>query len=195
MPSKFKTREQWLNAFTKRAVTVFKRFGYEIPKNVRCSVGWSSKGARSNRIGECWSDLSSADGTFEIFISPLMDDASRVADILTHELIHATVGLEAGHKKPFVQCMHAVGLTGKATATVAGPQWHIWADPILASLGPLPHAALTPGGNGEKKQTTRMIKCECPDCGFVMRTTVKWLESSENLECPIPACRAELRVG
>lgn len=196
MPSKFNTREQWLNAFTKRARTAFKRHGYEVPSNVRCSVGWSSKGARSNRIGECWPNMSSADGTFEIFISPLMDDASRVADILTHELVHATVGLEAKHGPKFVKAMHAVGLEGKATATVAGEQWHVWADPILKSLGPLPHAALTPDGNGEKKQSTRMIKCECAECGFVFRTSLKWLEYGEDrLNCPDRACGGILNIG
>lgn len=196
MPKTFKTREQWLNEFTRRARPVFKARGYTIPDNVRVSVGFTSKGARSNRIGECWSSHASEDGVFEIFITPAIGDASRIADIHTHELIHATVGLEAGHKKPFVDCMRAVGLIGKPTATLAGPGWHEWADKIIDSLGPLPHAALKAGGNGQKKQTTRMIKCECGTCGFIMRTSAQWIEQCEGmLECPDPACRSSMDIG
>ncbi|HEY7822709.1 MAG TPA: transcription elongation protein SprT [Acidimicrobiia bacterium] len=190
----FKTREEWLMAFTKASRPVFKKLGYEIPDNVRMSVGFTSTGARGKRIGECWSDLCSEDGAFEIFIDPKIGDASRVADILTHELIHATVGLAAGHKKPFVDCMKAVGLIGKPTATTAGVDWHKWADPIIEKLGALPHAAIKPS-NGAKKQSTRMIKCECPDCGFTMRTTAKWLETVSWVRCPDPNCGASMDIG
>uniref|UniRef100_A0AAU7VHV8 Transcription elongation protein n=1 Tax=Dinoroseobacter phage vB_DshS_R26L TaxID=3161158 RepID=A0AAU7VHV8_9CAUD len=190
----FKTREEWLVAFTKRARVEFKKHGYEIPENVRMAVGFTSTGARGKRIGECWTDEASEDGAFEIFIDPKLGDPSRVADVLTHELIHATVGIEAGHKKPFVDCMNAVGLVGKPTATVAGVDWHKWADPILSDLGPLPHAAIKPG-NGKKKQTTRMIKCECVNCGFTFRTSAKWLENGEDLRCPDTYCRGMLAIG
>ncbi|UXO93783.1 transcription elongation protein [Pseudanabaena phage Pan1] len=196
MTKKFKTREAWLNEFTRRARPVFKAKGYTIPDNVRVSVGFTSKGAKTNRIGECWSSKSSEDGAFEIFITPAIGDASRIADIHTHELIHATVGLEAGHKKPFVDCMKAVGLIGKPTATIAGPEWHAWADKILESLGPLPHAALKAGGNGVKKQSTRMIKCQCQDCGFVMRTSSQWIENAcGDLRCPDPICGGSMDIG
>jgi len=194
----FKTREEWMHSFTKHARAVFISKGYEIPENVRMSVGFTSTGARGSRIGECWSDTCSTDGAFEIFVDPKLGDASRVADVLTHELIHATVGLEAGHKKPFVDCMKAVGLVGKPTATVAGVEWHDWADPIIEALGPLPHAAIKPT-NGAKKQSTRMIKCECKDCGFVMRTSSKWIETvfeqSEYMQCPDPSCEGDMDIG
>lgn len=194
MPRTYKTREQWLNEFTRRARKVFKEAGYELPP-VRMSVGFTSKGAKSKRIGECWTDACSEDGVHEIFITPQIGDASRIADILTHELCHAAVGVQHGHKKPFVDCMKAVGLIGKPTATVAGPDWHKWADPMLTAMGPLPHAALSTDGSGQKTQTTRMIKCECPDCGFTMRTTAKWLEYCAYIECPDPSCRAPMNIG
>lgn len=194
MPKALKTREAWLNEFTRRARPVFKKHGYEIPK-VRMSVGFTSKGARTNRIGECWTDKASEDGACEIFITPALSDPSRIADILTHELIHAVLGIEVGHKKPFVVAMKALGLTGKPTATIAGPEWHAWADRIVTSLGPLPHATLTPGGNGEKKQSTRMLKCECEACGFTFRTTAKWLEAAPDAVCPDPNCHGMLNIG
>lgn len=192
------TREAWMHAFTEAARPIFEQHGYSIPP-VRMSVGFTSKGARSNRIGEAWPAESSSDGACEIFITPTLSDASRIADVLTHELIHAAVGNEHGHKKPFVDCMKALGLEGKPTATVAGDGWREWAEPILDELGPMPHATLKAGGSGQKKQTTRMIKCECRTCGFTMRTSAKWIEtvaeSSDYMQCPDPACGDHMEIG
>jgi len=124
MPHNFKTREAWLNEFTRRARPVFKRAGYPIPEKIRVSVGFTSKGARSSRIGECWDSRCSGDGCFEIFITPKLGCASRIADVHTHELIHAAVGLEEGHGPKFKAAMKALGLGGKATATVPTSDWH-----------------------------------------------------------------------
>lgn len=189
-----KNREEWLNEFTNYARVEFEKNGYTIPA-VRMSVGFTSKGAKTNRIGECWSDKCSEDGACEIFITPALADPSRVADILTHELIHAVLGNEVGHKKPFSDAMKKLGLIGKPTATLAGPAWHDWADPIIELLGALPHAALIAGSNGEKKQTTRMLKCECEACGFTFRTSAKWLEAAPDVICPDPNCGGALSIG
>lgn len=190
----FTTREQWLQAFTTEARKVFLDAGYVVP-DVRVSVGFTSKGAKGNRIGECWVPEASEDETPEIFITPAIGDASRIADIHTHELIHAT-GIR-GHKADFVRCMKAVGLEGKPTATTAGDAWRAWANPIIEKLGPLPHAALSGanGGSTEKKQSTRMIKCECSSCGFVFRTSSKWLETGADLGCPDRDCEGDLEIG
>jgi len=189
MPTTFKTREQWLNAFIAKAGKQFKQAGAPLPEKVRAAIGFTSVGARGSRIGECWTNDASDDGTFEIFIVPGIDDPSRVAGILTHELVHAAVGLAAGHKAPFRKVATDLGLEGKMTATTEGEKWHEWADPILEKLGPLPHAKLTGSSSSEKKQTTRLLKCECDECGFVFRASSKWaLETAEELRCPDPSC-------
>jgi len=194
MTSTINTREEWLQKFTTAARAVFLDAGYVVPE-VRVSVGFTSKGARGKRIGECWVPEASEDQTPEIFISPTIGDAFRIADIHTHELIHAT-GIR-GHKTDFVRCMKAVGLEGKPTATTAGDAWRAWALPIIEELGPLPHAALSgaAGGSTEKKQSTRMIKCECVSCGFVFRTSSKWLEAGSDLRCPDRDCGGSLGIG
>lgn len=193
MPTKYKTREQWLNAFVAASRKHFKRVEAELPETIRVAIGFTSAGARGKRIGECWSDACSKDGAFEIFIVPGLDgsdDASRIADILTHELVHAAVGIKAGHGPAFRKVATALGLEGKMTATTAGAAWHEWADPIVDRLGPLPHATLNPGAETtKKKQTTRLLKCECDDCGFTFRASAKWaLETAEELRCPDPGC-------
>lgn len=36
-----------------------------------------------------------------------------------------------------------------------------------------------------KKQKTRMLKCECAECGYTVRTARKWLEQAGAPLCPI----------
>lgn len=179
-------REAWLGLLTEQYIKPhFEAKGYTIPDNVRMSCAFTSRGASGKRIGECWSNESSQDGTFEIFIHPAIADSKRVADILIHELVHATVGLEAGHGKQFKQCAVAVGLTGKMTATIATEELKATIGEWVAELGEYPHATLS--SNGIKKQSTRMIKCVCSDCGYQVYTSRKWIEvalpTCPNYEC------------
>jgi hypothetical protein len=183
--SKPKTREEWLARFTELARPHFKKAGHALPKKVRCSVGFPSKGARAKSIGECWSAGSTKDGVCEIFIRPsLQDDGSRIADVLTHELCHAALGHEEGHGKNFKYLATSLGLTGKMTATVAGEGWHAWADPIVKELGKFPGAALDGIlAGGKKKQTTRMIKLVCTSCDWTCRTSSVHIH--DEMQCPM----------
>lgn len=189
-----KTREEWLGEFTRLARPTFKAAGSPLPKTVRCSVGFPSKGSKSKVIGECWSTEVSADKITEIFLRPsLQSDTSRIADVLTHELCHAALGLEAGHGPLFKKLAHAVGLEGKMTATTAGKGWHAWADPIIKHLGPLPGASLDDKAEikgGKKKQTTRMIKVSCDQCDWSCRTTA--IHIHDGMRCPLVDCDGEL---
>lgn len=184
-PVRFKTREQWLNAFVRASRPMFKKAGFPLPDNVRVSVGFTSSGARGKAIGECWSEASSADGHFEIFIKPTLEGAGRICDVLTHELVHAAVGLENGHNATFKRCAVALGLEGKMTATVAGKEWYEWALPIIDKLGALPHARLRAGKNsGKPKQKTNLLRVECDTCSWLARVTRTHLEPHGTLNCP-----------
>lgn len=177
-------REQWLNAFATEARPHFKRAGAELPKTIRMSIGFPSKGIRAKTIGECWYSSASTDKHAEIFIRPsLQASASRIADVLTHELIHAALPEGTGHGPDFKRVALALGLTGKMTATVAGPKWHEWADPILKKIGKFPGAELKGAlAGGKKKQTTRLIKLQCDECEWTCRTTK--LHIHDELACP-----------
>jgi len=193
--SKPKTREEWLARFTEASRPYFKKAGHPLPKRVRCSVGFPSKGARAKSIGECWSSTATKDGVCEIFIRPsLQDDGSRIADVLTHELCHAALGHDEGHGKVFKYLATSLGLTGKMTATTAGPAWHEWADPIVKELGKFPGAKLDGIlSGGKKKQTTRMLKLVCDECGWTCRTASSHIH--ESMQCPMYAeCGGHLRM-
>ena len=183
-------REDWLSAVAQEMAPWFADLGCPLPP-VRMAIGFPSKGIKSKAIGECWTNECwtnecSGDGVFEIFITPRIAESERVADILAHELVHAAVGLDAKHGPEFKKVAVAIGLEGKMTATVAGETFKRAFAPILEKVGPIPHAGLTPSArsNAPKKQSTRMIKCECPDCGYVVRTSQKWLDDVGAPICP-----------
>ena len=83
----------------------------------------------------------------EVFIAPTLDGPNAAA-VLVHELIHAALDCQHGHKGPFKK------------------------------LAPLKEHS-----DAEKRPGSRLIKVECSCCGYVARTTEKWLAIG-NLRCP-----------
>lgn len=186
MPKSKITREEWLLAFTAKARAQFKKLNAPLPKTVRVSVGFPSKGQRSNVIGECWYGQASADGVCEIFLRPsLQADSRRIAGVLVHELIHAALGSEAGHGPEFKRVATGLGLGGKMTATIETEAFYAWADPIIKELGKFPGAAFKDANiaGGKKKQTTRMVKVECSDCGWSFRTSRQNIDLMSDHTC------------
>jgi predicted Zn-ribbon and HTH transcriptional regulator len=177
------SREQWLlDAIKLIENEVFKPVGENVTE-MRVSVGLPSKRALSSknrRIGECWSGNASADGVPTVFISPLEEDAVGVLAILAHEMIHAK-GIN-GHGKDFKLVAMKIGLDGPMTATHADTKLTAQLEKVKEKLGDYPHVALDP--SNRKKQTTRLIKCMCRDCGYIVRTTDKWLDRSGPPICP-----------
>ena len=178
------TREAWLNAFAVAMRPIFEALHAPLPAKVRIAVAFTSGGSRGKRIGECWSSEASGDGHFEIMIRPDYDDANEIAAILVHELIHAAVGLQEKHKGWFKAVALAIGLEGKMTATTASARLLEALKPILEALGEMPHAKLN-FRQAKKKQATAMVKCECGECGYIVRTTNKWLDNVGAPWCPV----------
>jgi hypothetical protein len=107
-----------------------------------------------------------------------------------------------GHGKEFKTLAVELGLAGPMTATVAGPELLDFINwTLLPQLGRYPHGAIT--GRGEilvpptepgdkpvilrpddrpKKQSTRMLKAECPECGYTIRLTRRWADMG------LPSC-------
>lgn len=189
------TREQWLEQATEMLRGgIFKDAEARLPVGstaiippVRVSVGFPGGGSARKRIGECWNGKASDDGIPQVFISPVLSDSVRVLDVLVHEVIHAIVP-DAGHKAPFKRIAVAVGLTGKMTATVAGPELEARLKTMVTTLGEYPHAKINL--SSRKKQTTRMLKLECKSCGFICRASQKAID-----EHGIPTCACGERLN
>ncbi len=191
------TREEWLAALTDKLRPLFAATDYPLPEKIRTSCGFPSKNAlakKRKRVGEAWSSEASEDQHFETFVSPMVSDPVEVAAIQVHELCHCAVGLACKHRKPFTTAARAIGLEGRPTSTVAGEALKETLEEFVEEIGLYPHAKLV-HSSSPKKQSTRMIKVVCPklECGFLVRTTKKWLEigvptcpCGEKMEAELP---------
>ena len=188
---KHKTREEWLEA----AVVdldrlLFKDNGYKVPK-VRVACGWPVRGGLANKkrvLGECWSKNASADkACAQIFISLNLYEVSSdmgVLATLAHEIVHAVVGHKEGHNKVFGKCARLIGLEGKLTRTHASESLISVFKSLERVLGQYPHSRLDGLKAPGKKQGTRLLKCECAECGYTVRVTQKWLDIGNPI-CPM----------
>lgn len=179
-------RQRWLEAGAMALRSLFAEKGFEVPAAVRVSVGWPrGSHGKGRAIGQCWYAEGSSDNHNEIFVSPELGGETmsvRILDVLAHEFAHTVAGPKAGHKAEFKRVAVAIGLVGKMTATVAGPEFTAWAERHIATVGHYPAGTLS--ASSRKKQSTRLIKCECGDCGYTVRVTRKWLDSVGAPHCP-----------
>lgn len=152
-------REEWLTASVKKLSEVFfHNHGLQFEHPVKISTGWCRGSKKA--IGQCWSNVCSADGFVEIFISPVLQDRVEVLATVLHELIHAHLGNGKGHGKEFKKIVKEVGLAGRVTATYAesGSALYNQLAAMAEELGEYPHKALTPSegvkkdGSGEGKK-------------------------------------------
>lgn len=179
-------REAWLGELASRMIERIQEASKKPMPPYVISVGFPSRGAMSAKrqtIGQCWDGMVSSDGKSQLFVSPILGDPIVVAATVAHEQVHANVGVRVGHKGEFVRVVRAVGLEGKPTATVAGETFIKFVQPILKDIGPYPHVPLTVNPNF-KAQSTNMLKVRCDDCGYILRTTAKWLDKAGAPICP-----------
>jgi hypothetical protein len=188
------TREQWLDRAIDLMRSEFQAAGSPLPENLAVSCSWPSGNPRTV-IGECWVAEASSRGYVEVFISPVLDHVAGIQGVLVtlrHELVHAAG--RRGHGKEFKALAVELGLSGPMTATVASPELLDFINwTLLPQLGKYPHGAIT--GRGEilvpptepgdkpiilrpddrpKKQSARMLKAECPECGYTIRLSKRW---------------------
>jgi hypothetical protein len=178
-------REQWLTQVANESLwPMIERAGGSNPGAWRVSVGFP-KGSRGGKgghaIGQCWPTQASADAHSEVFISPELE-AGRAVDVLLHELIHVACP-GAKHGGAFKRIALACGLTGKMTATVAGPELAARIADILATMPAYPHGVLrAPTAGGRAGPGSRLLKVSCDACDYTMRITRTWLEIA------VPGC-------
>lgn len=182
------TREEWLNAAAVRLNAMIAEKTEMTPaKRVLVSCGWPRRERGGKVLGTC-TPKKFGSGVQHIFITPRLSKASDVLHVLLHELVHAADDCASQHGRPFAKAVKALGLEGKPTATVPGKALRAELAALAKDLGPYPHKQITPL-DGEKKQTTRMLKVECPGCGCLVRMTRTWLEE---VGAPTCACGSQM---
>ena len=193
------TREEWLELAVSHLRPLFAEIDVKLP-DVRVSVGWPSKGGTRSKgkvIGQCWKSTTATDGVCQLFISPILGgDPLQLLGVLAHELIHAADDCNSGHKGNFAKWAKALGLLGPMTATSVeeGSDLQHHLRIISDELGEYPHSPINYEElvlvGGEKKQTTRMLKLEAECCGYIARTTQKWID----LGVPSCPCGNEMAI-
>jgi hypothetical protein len=190
----FETREEWLQAAAaEMRGALVDRARLTVPE-VRIGVGWPSGGMRTKTGGQTWARKASADGINEITIRVDVNDATDVLCILGHELIHAALDCHGGHGKMFQRAFGLMGYVNDPKASVPGAGLREEYETLARALGDYPSADGLAIAARKKKQTTRMIKCECVACGFIFRTTAKWADGSRALRCPDYDCGGAVDV-
>ena len=156
-------REYWLE----RAVAFLNDMlvSHDLPvPDVRVSCGWPVSGglrARGQVIGQCFSPKVAKDGKAHIFISPLIAESVEVLGTLLHEMLHASVGVQHGHRKPFSQPARLVGLDGPPTATVVSDALRPVLQHFVDEVGMYPHAPIRPLPKQKVGSRLRLYECSC----------------------------------
>ncbi len=181
-------REQWLTDVARQVQPLFR--GYKL-SGYRITCGWPIKrplGTKNRSIGECHSNKSSKDGTFEIFISPLLDEPLKVSGVIVHEMAHVAAGVEAQHAGPFKVVCRLVGLEGKPTQAMPGEALNEKLMKILEKQGEYPHKAIV----GVAKKVSKgksSFSLACKDCGCKVTISSKWISEVGPPTC---ACGGEM---
>lgn len=190
-----KTREQWLQqAANVLALDWFAPQRLTVPSlNISVGIPYRARGQGQHAIGQHWHPPASANNIGAVFISPMIgDDTAQVVAVLAHEMVHAAVGNAAGHGKAFADAARKVGLLPPWTATTPSDGFIHWINAyLIPKVGHYPHPllslrapALEPGAapgprlgpTGAPKQSTRLLRAECPSCGCVIRITRRWAD-------------------
>lgn len=188
------TREGWLTAAIDELREHFRTLRLVVPAKVRVSCGWPR---RAGCDGEYWPAALSAGRFVEIFISPMhtipiTSDGSGILATLTHEVVHAVVGVACGHRGRFRKVACRIGLCGPLTSSYAGKELIVVLKEIAEDLGPYPHDLLTPPPARKKRKSTGGLrKVQCPGCGYIARVSRMWLNSDGPPLCP--TCRLAFR--
>lgn len=185
-------REHWLQWGVQALRPRFESVGHPLPERVHVSVGFPTKRALSVNgrvIGQCWSGSASRDGSPHVFVSPTVNNGLTALGVLAHELVHAVLPVGSGHKAPFIKVCKVIGLTdGKPTHAMPGPELQQELERLNAER-PYPHSAID-ATTLPKAQATRLLKVECPECGYTVRVTRSWLEQGAPI-CPLDEIRME----
>jgi hypothetical protein len=181
------TREQWLSSAARWAAeNLF--LTPDLPATFRITCGWPHKGGTAKKkrtVGECWRPECSQAGVHEILISPYLADPVEVLTTVVHEMVHAAVGVEHQHKKPFIETATRVGLVPPWTSTPAGFELIDKFKAYLGTVPPYPHKtldSLLKAGKEPKEKKTQPAAL-CGSCGYTFRVAKKWAELGLPPQC------------
>ncbi len=126
-----------------------------------------------------------------------------MGELMLHELAHAennALGVKdcsgRQHNKKFKAMAERLGLVVKERDKSVGYGFTDLGDEARKFLfrvdfDKTPFKAFRRGNAPAKKAGSRLVKCECAECGYVVRTTRKWLDEVGAPLCP---CNQEAMI-
>lgn len=198
-PTATHTRESWLRAAVEVFRPRFDEIGFPLPSDIHISVGFAH-GARAENgkiLGQCWKRAASKDGINHIFVSPESGDTVEVLETVLHELIHAALDCEDGHRGRFAEAATRLGFMGPMTATPSSVELAAELMTIAATLGNYPHGELmvpdrkttmvttvpAQGGSSASPVPVKWHSGAAPQTGRMLKMSCK----AEGCECTIVA--------
>lgn len=180
---KITTREQWLHAIVDAARPMFEALERPLPAQVRVAVCPPARKVKA--VGVCWHSVCSEDGVREIWVDATLNDPLRICDVLVHELCHAALPDDTGHKAPFAKLAAAMHLEGKPTATYGGEDFaRVW-QPILDDIGAYPGGKLKLPER--KSKSYNNVKIDCFKCEGLFYTSIS---RADGVKC-CPFCASD----
>lgn len=177
------TREAWLTKVGTAMQGWFVDLGFPLPA-FEIRTGFPSVGRRSPNITESWTQDDGA--SYVIFVRPDRSDSIEVAAAVAFQLCRIAVGERDSHGYLFRHLAISIGLKGTKSESPPGTLFKELAKPLLENAGPLPSPDITPTDQEKKtRQTTRLVKVACEECGYVVRVSRKWLDDVGPPLCPL----------
>ena len=187
-------REDWLNAAVDELRPFFSSRGHTLPAEIRVACAYPTNAKRSGFkvLGECIPNTNSADGHYEIFISPILDAPIKVTETLIAQLCRTAKGalnvttLSYGRVAEAMHILPAGALSNPYKEVSHGQDFINAYQAIIDSLGIYPHAKVDVSSH--KSQGTRMLLARCPTCQCSIRMTAKWVYNAHG-DVELPTCR------
>ncbi|MCG8450025.1 MAG: hypothetical protein MI725_10670 [Pirellulales bacterium] len=181
--SSAEAREKWLRDVASGMTGWFDDLGFPLPA-FEVRSGFPSVGMRSPNISESWTQDDGA--SYVVFIRPDRSEAFDVAAALAFQLCHIAVGKRDSHGHLFRHLAISIGLRGTKTESPPGVLFKEIVTPVLEQAGDLPSPEITPTDKDKRtRQTARLLKVACQECGYVVRVSRKWLEGVGPPHCPL----------
>lgn len=190
----YATREQWLNACVDELRSFFSSRGNTLPAEIRVACAYPTNAKRSGFkvLGECIPNTNSADGHYEIFISPILDAPIKVTETLIAQLCRTAKGALNVTTLSYARVAEAMHILPAGTQSSPykevghGGEFLAAYTAIIDSLGDYPHAKVDV--TSHKSQGTRMLLAVCPTCQCKIRLTSKWAHNAHG-DVELPTCR------
>ena len=187
-------REDWLNAAVDELRPFFSSRGHTLPAEIRVACAYPTNAKRSGFkvLGECIPNTNSADGHYEIFISPILDEPSKVTETLIAQLCRTARGALNVTNLAYAKIAEVMHILPAGTVSspfkevTHGSAFDMAYQDIIDSLGVYPHAKVDVSIH--KSQGTRMLLAVCPTCQCKIRITAKWAHNAHG-DVELPTCR------